>query len=429
MIVEFSVGNFRSINEVQTLSFAATGLKSAKEFDYVDMNNISKVKNMSLFNTLGIYGANASGKSNVIKALDYFVMAMISQPSSVSNLGQLCQPFLFQENAEDTESFFQIVFIIEKQKYRYGFTVRKNLKEKIPSHDYSSEIITNEWLYADKVKNMSPLFIRERNQIKTNTLKGKNKIPTVVPYQHSLFLTLAAAFDSEGECQDIGMYLRNSVVCNFKMIYDDFRWLAVNSIANVKSGKKDFLQLLQAFDLDYEDVMLDKKEAIDLKQVFPMEKITFQKAFKLNDKRININLNLNEHESSGTQKMFDLAGLLLVIFNLRAPIFIVLDEIDSNFHPALLIKLIRLFNDPRINKNNCQLLFTSHDTNLMSPSIMRRDQFYFTEKREDFSTRLYSLADLKGIRNDADFAKDYLAGYYGGVPVLTDYYSPENERE
>jgi AAA15 family ATPase/GTPase len=119
--------------------------------------------------------------------------------------------------------------------------------------------------------------------------------------------------------------------------------------------------------------------------------------------------------------MFDLAGLLLRVFNNDNQCFILLDEIDSHFHPTLLIKLVSLFNNPEINRSNSQLLFTSHDTNLMSPSIMRRDQFYFTEKNSNNSTRLYSLGDLKGIRNDADFAKQYLAGYYGALPYLEQY--------
>jgi hypothetical protein len=123
-------------------------------------------------------------------------------------------------------------------------------------------------------------------------------------------------------------------------------------------------------------------------------------------------------ESAGTQKLFDIAGFLLRAFALPIGGFIILDEIDSNFHPSLLIRLISLFNDTSINKNCIQLLFTSHDTNLLSPDIMRRDQFYFTEKGEDEASRLYSLADLKSIRNDADFAKHYLAGYYGGIPIL-----------
>jgi AAA15 family ATPase/GTPase len=135
---------------------------------------------------------------------------------------------------------------------------------------------------------------------------------------------------------------------------------------------------------------------------------------------------LSKNESSGTQKLFDLAGLLVLIFNIPKPYFIILDEIDSNFHPSLLINLIDLFNDPSINKSNSQLLFSSHDTNLMSPSIMRRDQFFLTEKNEDHSTRFYSLSDLKGIRNDADFAKQYLAGYYGALPILNNYSSETN---
>ncbi len=82
-----------------------------------------------------------------------------------------------------------------------------------------------------------------------------------------------------------------------------------------------------------------------------------------------------------------------------------------------------MFNNPKINTGNAQLLFTTHDTNLLDPSIMRRDQIYFTEKNEEEATRLYSLADLKGIRNDADFARQYLAGFYGALPVLSDFTS------
>ena len=154
---------------------------------------------------------------------------------------------------------------------------------------------------------------------------------------------------------------------------------------------------------------------------FPLNKVLLKRTTHDGNNK-PLYMNLEHRESSGNKKIFDLAGVLLVAFiSEEDPFLIVIDEIDSNFHPSLLIKLIKMFNDPKINKNNSQLLFTSHDTNLMSPSIMRRDQFYFAEKQEDESTRLYSLADLRGIRNDADFAKQYLAGYYGALPVLNDY--------
>ena len=159
----------------------------------------------------------------------------------------------------------------------------------------------------------------------------------------------------------------------------------------------------------------------------PQNKILLKKRSPINNAK-SLTMNLGYSESAGNKKLFDLAGLLLEsLYEKNIQRLIVIDEIDSNFHPSLLIKLIGMFNNPKINRNNSQLLFTSHDTNLMSPSIMRRDQFYFAEKQTDESTRLYSLADLRGIRNDADFAKQYLAGYYGALPVLNDYMETEED--
>src|SRR5690606_26972633 len=122
MIVEFSVKNFRSIKELQTISFSKTGLKSSEKNQQVDINNIASDGGMELFKTIGVYGANASGKSNVIKALDLFIRTITREPSSQSNMSDLCAPFLYQGDAENTESFFQLMIIIDNVKYRYGLT-------------------------------------------------------------------------------------------------------------------------------------------------------------------------------------------------------------------------------------------------------------------------------------------------------------------
>lgn len=421
MIVEFSVKNFRSINELQTLSFVATGLKSSPDYSYIDVNNLNEIKNLKTFNTLGLYGANASGKSNILKALDYFIKTITSQPSSVSNLGNLCQPFLYQDSSENSESFFQLVLIIGETKYRYGLTVKKNPELKNMDQESSSEIVTGEWLFADKSKNMTALFLRENNQIPKNNLENKSKIPQSIPYKHTIYLNHAAAFDENGDCKIITDYLRAFVASDYDISHDKFRWMSIRYLNNNQDLKNKFIDLLSSFNLKYEDILLDKDTEVNSLDVFPQEKISLFKSYKSNGRINNVNLNLKTHESSGTQKMFDLAGLLLMTFGFPKPAFIILDEIDSNFHPSLLIQFINLFNNPEINRSKSQLLFTSHDTNLMSPAIMRRDQFFFTEKMEDNSTRLYSLSDLKGIRNDADFAKQYLAGYYGAVPLLENY--------
>ena len=316
MVVEFSVKNFRSINDIQTLSFVATGLKSSEKFSYIDSNNLFIKKDTPLFNTIGIYGANASGKSNLIKAIDYFIKAIVSQPSSVSNLGNLCQPFLYQDKSEETESFFQIVIIINDTKYRYGFTIKKNLDKKNINPEYSNEIVTNEWLYADKGKNMTPLFIRTGSSIEKNNLVNKNKIPQSLPFKHTLFLTHSAAFDLNGDCKLITDHLRGFVTSNFEMNHDKFRWMSIRHLDNNLNLKEKFINLLSSFNLKYNDINLDKDVEINYQEVFPQEKITLSKDFKYDNKFSTINLNLKFHESSGTQKMFDLAGLLLLTFGL-----------------------------------------------------------------------------------------------------------------
>jgi len=423
MIVEFSVKNFRSIKDLQTISFATTGLKSAEKYTTIDRDNIVRDGNTELFKTVGIYGANASGKSNIIKALDYFIAVVSSQPSAQSNLGSLCQPFLYNSDDESKESFFQMIFIINETKYRYGLTVLKNQITDSISAPANNEVIANEWLFANRVKNMTTLFQRVGNELEKNNLNNKSNIPEVIPYEHTLFLTHAAAFDNSGDCKIITDYFRTLVQSNFSVDHEKFRWISLFYIEPRvgELNKEALLKLLSIFNMKYEDIELEDRANYKQHDLFPQEKIVMIKHLRINGKTSKIKLNLKYNESAGSQKMFDLVGLLLAAFNYNRALFIILDEIDSNFHPSLLIKLIRLFNDPKMNKSNSQLLFTSHDTNLMSPSIMRRDQFYFTEKNEDESTRLYSLADLKGIKNDADFAKQYLAGYYGALPILGQY--------
>jgi AAA15 family ATPase/GTPase len=421
MIVEFSVKNFRSIKELQTLSFVATGLKSDKDNLSVDTNNVAEDCGMRLLKTIGIYGGNASGKSNVVKALEYFLGVIKKEASSESNFDTICDPFLYQEDSYFSESFFQIVLIIKDKKYRYGFTVKKNMAVKNSADDpdkiFSKEIVTGEWLFGTKEKNMVEYFTRTGMSVRKEKHIEGGKIPQL-PYEHTLFLTHAAAFDSEGDCAIIKNYIHGWILSNFIKEQDRFRRSSIILIKN-ETKKYEFLKLLSAFSIDYDDITIEKNTNQPDQTSFPYDKFIMKKSFYDKDnKSVSVSLNLGYNESAGTQKLFDLAGVILRAFEMPYSAFIVIDELDSNFHPSLLIKLIGLFNNPKINKSKSQLLFTSHDTNLLAPSIMRRDQFYFTEKSEDNATRLYSLADLKGIKNDADFAKQYLSGFYGAIPRL-----------
>ncbi|MBT1709450.1 AAA family ATPase [Fulvivirgaceae bacterium PWU5] len=431
MIVEFSVKNFRSIKDLQTLSFVATGLKSPDEYKNVDVNNIAQEGDLRLLKTVGIYGANGSGKSNIIQALDYFLKAIRTETSNESRLGLLCDPFLYEDDAIDRESFFQIVLMIEEKKYRYGFTVKKNpgiivrINDDTGSVSISSEIIVSEWLFGQKEKNMVELFTREKGVVNKEKLDNNKAIPDL-SVDHNLFLTYAGAFDADGICAVVRRNLTARAICNYTDGYEPFR---KNSLRVIELEKRtyEFLQFLSEFNLKYSDIEIDRDPGEGPFEALPHEKITLIKEYEDANHNIRrIRLNLKYNESQGTQKLFDLAGVFLRAFGMKLAGLIIIDEIDSHFHPSLLLRIIRLMNNPNVNKGNIQLVFTSHDTNLLSPEIMRRDQFYFAEKRQDESTRLYSLADLKGIRNDADFAKQYLAGFYGAVPKLEDMLALEN---
>ncbi|MBU2937912.1 ATP-binding protein [Lacinutrix sp. C3R15] len=421
MIVEFSVKNFRSLSDLQTLSFVATNLKSSKDNQEVDVNNIIDGETR-LLKTVGIYGANASGKSNIIKAFEYFCEAISSLPSPESRLGKLTQPFLYQNNYEEQDSFFQIVLLIEGKKYRYGFTVKKNPDYKNDSN-LSKELVTSEWLFGPKNVNQVKLFSRKSLEIDMTNLPGNESIAPL-EYEHTLFLIHAASYNKD-ICAKIRNMVRGYITSKFNLQSDFYRFHSIKQIEDPKF-KTRFLDFLKSFGLIYNDIYFKKENDSDDK--YSLDKVFLTKKACHAEGKV-VTLNMQENESEGTKKLFDIAGLLIHALNIQVSGLIILDEIDSNFHPSLLIKVIKLFNDPNINKANAQLLFTSHDTNLMSASLMRRDQFYFTEKESNEGTKLYSLADLKGIRNDADFAKQYLAGFYGGVPVLSDFLIEKNVNE
>lgn len=421
MIVEFSVKNFRSISDLQTISFAATSLKSSKENEQVDTNNIVPEDGMKLLKTIGIYGANASGKSNMIKALEYFCQSVSDLPSPESRLSRLTQPFLYQNDIENTESFFQIVLIVDGKKYRYGFTVKIN-PEAINNPEVSREVIVSEWLFGPKNTNQGKYFLRTNLQVDKTSLPGNESIASL-EYDHTLFLTHAASYNKD-ICAEIRNAIKGFITSKFSIRSDFYRFHSIRQIEDINL-KPRFIDFLKSFGLNYTDIYFKKDDESNKKNNYPLDKLFLTK-ISCHDNSVNVTLNMEDNESEGTKKLFDLAGLLLHAFNIETSGLIILDEIDSNFHPSLLIKLIKMFNDPEINKSNTQLLFTSHDTNLLDSSIMRRDQFYIAEKENNDGTRLFSLAELKGIRNDADFAKQYLAGFYGGKPLLSEFLNDNN---
>jgi len=415
MIVEFSLANYRSFKDLQTLSFLATPLVSDDKT--VDEENLVTVDSgQDILKISGIYGPNASGKSNLLKGLTFFKEMVDYSQETENFLRYEISPFRPTYQKTTDHGYFQIILSLEGKTYRYGFTLGEGA------------VIQNEWLFGPAEKNETFYFKRSGQDI---TFNERFKQAKTLPYKtnlraDTLFLTFCSSYDVSVPSL-IKNFISNRILIDGYL--PRFRMKTVGEERAltdelVKTGKKDLvLAWLQEAGLTYTDVELRN---VDVGQKSYGTIVLLSKQVK-NEKDEMIGtvvMALDEEESQGTRKYYSFIGQLVNIF-INGGIFVA-DEMDSNFHPALLKKIIQLFQNSHINVARAQLLFSSHDTNLLKPEIMRRDQFFFTEKTLKEETVLYSLASLKGIRNNADFARQYLAGFYGAMPMLQNYLE-ENE--
>lgn len=410
MIIEFSLGNYRSFQTVQTLSFRATGLVS--ENKHVDECNIEDISGQKLLKVVGLYGPNASGKSNLIKALLLF-KEIIANSLEKEQILRHYRDFFAGSNTEERAngSMLQIVLLLNEKRYRYGFTI-------------TTDQVKQEWLFGPAEKNETYYFKRNSQEIEIN----KERFPegSDLPFEKLRKDTLLLGFISSFDGPIAGL-IRSFIT--EKIVVDeptDFIFsgglnlstFTFKSLTNrlVDQGKKEIvLNWMKEAGIYYKDISIGK---IELKGGPDFEYVQISKNI-YNGKGEVIGeypMIMTNDESAGTKKFYGYIGQFYKLFQ-EGGVFIS-DEIDNNFHPSLLRKIVRFFQQSDWNQSNAQLLFTSHDTNLMDHQIMRRDQFYFTEKNTVDSTRLYSLADLKGVRNNADFARQYLSGIYGALPVL-----------
>jgi uncharacterized protein len=414
MILDFSIGNFRSFHQIQTLNFRATALVSDDKS--IDRDNIVETEGGRVLKTIGLYGPNGSGKSNLIKGLITFRQLVQQSLESEAIMDFAADPFRLTSEGGPDAGFFQMQLLIDKKKYRYGFTLDRG------------GAVFQEWLFGPAERNETWYFKRSGEKVECNKEwfeEGYN-LPIDNLRPNTLFLTFASAYNGP-----LAQAIRGFIVKNMSfesaeskkrvrffpntgariIRFDDEQ--ATNRL--IKEGNAELvLSWLKRGGLEYKDISVEELTT-GLERVM-LGKTIFDKDGKAAG---STELDLDEKESAGTKKFYYNIGTLHQMF-LEGGTF-VSDEIDNNFHPSLLQRFVRFFNDPEINKAGAQLLFTSHDTNLLQPDILRRDQVYFTEKSVTDETILYSLADLKGIRNNADFARQYLAGFYGALPILEKY--------
>lgn len=415
MIIEFSVKNYRSIKEMQTLSMVAAPIKS--KYSELDTNNVIKVSDkLSLLKSAAIYGANGSGKSNMVKAMRT-MLVFIRDSFKNDKLGEyIIEPFALNLDSFSEPTFFQIVFMLDNVRYRYGFEVFRNE-------------VKSEWLFGTPGKSETYYFIREGSTIKINEKKfAEGKGLEERTSNRNLFLNVTKAFNGKVSTQ-IVEYLIGNIAVSIGLSDSHFRETTI-SIIQLEHTKKQILSLLNIADFGIQDLEYKKiqPEVIEItgyaggKYYAPeMETISsVRKVFNTKGDEIRSRKwNFDDQESDGTIKLFNYSGVIIdALIHGKA---LILDEFDARLHPMLTKKIVEMFNSPTLNKNGAQLIFVTHDTNLLDNSLLRRDQIYFTEKNKLQETVLYSLADFKGIRNDASYEKDYISGKYGAIPFLGDF--------
>lgn len=392
MIVEFSVGNFRSIRERQTLSFEATA-----QSDYPD--NVFEVNGYRLLKGIGIYGANSSGKSNVVLALQQ-MKRVVEDSFKLSSEDKIdTTPFLLNTASATAPSFFELIFLVGKKCYRYGFEV-------------DTERVHSEYLYESAKRGSTEklLFARDGDDIdSTNFEEGlgiENKTK-----KNTLFLTVANQFN--GKISEV-VFSKIIEVSVFSGIEHTEHRHVTKIFMDMESLSPYITEFIGDLSLGFNQFKLSEDEGYNNKRILTSHHIFDNKGQVTGLQEFDS----LRHESSGTNKLLDLSGW--IIFSLVAGGLLAIDELDAKLHPILTQTIIKLFLNKEANPKNTQLLFTTHDTNLLSADLLRRDQIYFTEKNEREETCLYSLVEFKP-RKDTSLEKNYIQGRYGAIPYLGDF--------
>jgi len=412
MIIDFSVENFRSIKEMQTLSMSAANIVS--KYKEVDEQNLVKVSDkLSLLKTKAIYGANASGKSNIIKAMASFIEIVNNSVKNDKILEKQIVYFRLSTETEDKPTYFQLSFQLNNTLYRYGFEANK--KE-----------ITSEWLFGIPGKKEVPFFTREGNDIKVNESQFKegNKIIELysgngendIARNNALFLTIVKSF-TNGIAKEVVDYISKIIVVSG---LSDYSLYSKGEEFLSDENKTQMGKFMQISDVGINTIRRHEQKSKNSEGADNYFILTTHNKFDSNLNQVGlVDFFMLLDESEGTQKMFGISPMILQALNENSPLII--DEFDARFHPLLTKKIVELFNSDS-NKGS-QLIFATHDTNLLNAKLLRRDQICFVEKDKYGASHFYTLAEFKGVRNDASFEKDYIEGRYGAIPFLGDFNS------
>ena len=411
MLIQFSFMNYKSFRDDTVVDMSAT--KITEHGDRVI--SIGKEK---LLPTAAIYGANASGKSNVIEALRFmttYVMDSFAYGGEHSKDKKKSKmktrtPFLFDEHSSNEESTFEVYFITSEEEggktYNYGFAL-------------TDSGVSEEWLNvkAKTAKEFKSIFYREGNELEFKGIPAKSQENIRIALEKETLVVSLGAKLKVSKLKMIRDWFFNVNFANFGNPIEDafLSRLIPDHFADDKEVQKNVVNYFASFDpsiIGFNVRTFKDEDDEEYLKIDAIHKIAGT------DKTASIPL---EEESDGTLKMFALYPALQDALETGGVLCV--DELNARLHPLLVRSFLITFLDPKINKNHAQIIFTTHDTWQLSNNLLRRDEIWFTDKAEDGATTLYSLADFGDedgvkIRKDESYEKNYLLGKYKAIPSL-----------
>jgi hypothetical protein len=415
LLIRFRVENFRSIRDEQELSLVASPLSEHPEA-VVRAGRFG----VDLLRTAAIYGPNASGKSTVMHALEFMKSAVSdSQRTWAPDAKIPRSPFALDASSAAEPSLWGVDLLLGGVRYEYGFVA-------------DDSRILEEWLYAYPRGRKQEWFTRDASRGQefefSRLLKGENRAISGFTRPNSLFLSAAAQNNHAMLAPVYRWFSANLLVTDEQDMAG--RELAASQICISETGRVPILGLLESADLgitgldvDVDDfptfadrwnIRSDTPEWREYADALPRVVTSVQLRHRTKVADVDESLPFDQ-ESRGTRVLFGLAGL--IVATLQTGGVLVVDELDRSLHPQLAMKIVELFNEQGTNPKNAQLIFNTHDTNLLDSSLLRRDQVWFTEKGEDGATRLFPLTDFKARKHE-NLERGYLQGRYGAVPAL-----------
>lgn len=405
MLIRFSFKNFKSFKNENCLDMEATSLK---EHEY----NVAKLDSGEYLKVSAIYGANASGKTNVLQAFDYMQKRILVSDDSKKN-SPIDEENVYSFMINNDPIALEVEILAKNNKiYKYGFELVK-------------DNIISEWLYEKRVNKFYSIFERENNNIKMMKDNKLSKLANID--ERTLFLNIYSKIDKDNEdFNNVYDWFVNSTYLdlgnpNFERFINNRVSLKILSDENYK---KELLKFIKTFDSGIEGIKTtpDSIEAVKSNNgIIDIEVIHKGENGEL--KALPFYL-----ESNGTKKMFHLFDFFMDALKNGMVLFV--DELDAKLHPLLTRYIINLFHNSETNKGNGQLIYSTHDTVNLNKETFRRDEIWFAEKDKDGISEIYALSDYileddknagKKVRNDATYNKDYLTGRYGAIPVLEEF--------